>query len=165
MTKIDAKNQRTDTIIERDIRLSDSVIWRLQLEYYRDEGPAAWNKVPTWITNNPRLASLYAETSVAFALDSLADHGHPLCPDAPINIVELGAGSGALCFRVLRALDRLATVFNLGVCDLREKRWEEAIIWFERCLAEEPDYASALKYVDVARTLAEDEKRQEKERE
>ncbi|MBT3221119.1 MAG: hypothetical protein HN348_18720 [Proteobacteria bacterium] len=102
------------TVVEHNVRLSESVIWRLQLEYYRNKGPSAWasGQVPSWVTNNPRLASLYAEVAVAYGQDCLAGHGHPIDQGSPINIVELGAGSGALCYRVLRALDRTERIWK-----------------------------------------------------
>lgn len=73
--------------LETKRRLSESVLWKLQREYFERQGIAAWSggKVPHHITSSPFIADAYARIVLGFVRD--ADSG-------PIHIVELGSGCG-----------------------------------------------------------------------
>lgn len=87
-------------------RFSESPLWVWQRKYYETQGIKAWQQqeVPHHITCSSIMASAYAE--IVFAL---------LCERAKrapgnkerIYLVEAGAGSGKLAFRVLKKLRRL----------------------------------------------------------
>ncbi|NVB78071.1 MAG: hypothetical protein HOV81_06715 [Kofleriaceae bacterium] len=89
-------------MIERGQRLSRSVIWKLQRRYFERAGIAAWgsNTVPHYITNTPLLADRYVRVAVAFVRDLGIDPAHP------IDVVELGAGTGRLAYHFVGAWHR-----------------------------------------------------------
>lgn len=118
-------------ILESDVRLSECLLWRLQEEYFQESRIAAWKQVPFYITSNPFIARAYAEVLVAFLLD----YGPHLDPDEPVYILELGGGTGAFAFYLIKelqtqkgsfaAVDRLSLKYVLT--DLAEKNvvfWE-----------------------------------------
>jgi hypothetical protein len=88
--------------LEPPSRLSESLIWRLQREFYATQGPAAWTdkQIPTWITSNSFFARAFAGVTAAFVRDLAAADGGP----ATLNIVELASGSGQFAFQFLRRL-------------------------------------------------------------
>ncbi|HET6841595.1 MAG TPA: SAM-dependent methyltransferase [Candidatus Angelobacter sp.] len=98
-------------ILETDVSLSRSVIWRLQREFYVQRGLRAWSedKVPHFITNNPQIADMYARVVAGFLGDCMAadQSGNPL------RILELGAGSGKFCYLFLRHLSARLRVQNI----------------------------------------------------
>lgn len=94
------------TGIEQNIyRFSESPIWEMQRAYYEEQGMKAWQseEVPLYITNNPMIATAYAEMVFGFLQDR-AQLGHTT---EPVTILELGAGSGRLAFHVLKELCKL----------------------------------------------------------
>src|SRR5262245_30012517 len=93
--------------LEAPRRLSESVIWTLQREFYAAEGPEAWTRreIPTWITSNAFFARAFAAIVHGFLRDLAAEGEAPA--GAPLNIVELAAGSGQFAFLVLRRLAEL----------------------------------------------------------
>lgn len=101
--------------IEQQKRFSESALWRMQREYFDQEGINAWvNQVPFYITSNPFIADSYAQTVVAFMRDWIQQH-----PDAkkhPFYIMELGTGSGRFSYYVVKAIDNLMK--NLGMDDV-----------------------------------------------
>lgn len=86
-------------------RLSSARLWSLQREYFEREGPRAWesNTVPSYVTCNPTLAWAYAHVLLAMLRDEQAHRD----ANEPLEIIELGAGSGRFAFLLLRALDQL----------------------------------------------------------
>ncbi|HEX3425232.1 MAG TPA: SAM-dependent methyltransferase [Acidimicrobiales bacterium] len=76
--------------------LSAAPVWERQRHFFISEGPRVWQQgiVPSYISTNPYLASMLAEILVAYR----AEMGQP------IDVVELGAGSGRLGFHILREL-------------------------------------------------------------
>jgi tetratricopeptide (TPR) repeat protein len=100
--------------LEDPVPLSQSVLWTLQRRYFEQTGPAAWRKseVPHYVTTNAYLARAYARVFAGYVEDALAagpegafgriDRAHP------VNIVELGAGSGRLGFLLARELAELS---------------------------------------------------------
>lgn len=80
-------------------RLSESPLWAEG--FYERAGIDAWRAgvVPHHVTNNVALATAYARVVVGFLRDTRGPE--------PLQIVELGAGSGRFAFLFLRALDAL----------------------------------------------------------
>ena len=89
-------------ILESDVPFSRSLLWDLQREYFQTAGVTAWSThtVPLYVTNNPALARAYAAVVAAWLEDARAT-------EAPLTIVELGAGSGRFTFLLLRQLELL----------------------------------------------------------
>src|SRR5579872_1253442 len=90
-------------LLESDVPLSQSVIWRLQREFYIQRGLRAWTEdmVPNFITNNPFIAEIYARIVFAFLCDCTAPR---ISPENPLRILELGAGVGKFSYLFLRHL-------------------------------------------------------------
>jgi hypothetical protein len=84
-------------VLDTDVRLSRSVLWNLQRDYFVQEGLEAWRTgvVPQFITTNAFMARAYAQVIAGFCAD---------CEGRPVHIVELGAGSGRLAYAIVRAL-------------------------------------------------------------
>ncbi|HVV88136.1 MAG TPA: hypothetical protein VHE35_34080 [Kofleriaceae bacterium] len=94
--------------LEPPTRFSRSLLWQLQRASYQQQGVAAWRPggVPNQITSNPFIAACYADVLVALLADLRRG---PAPPRRPLQIIELGAGSGRFGYFLLRALaDRLA---------------------------------------------------------
>jgi tetratricopeptide (TPR) repeat protein len=105
-------------MLERDVPLSQSMIWRLQRDFYVKRGLNAWNEdlVPSYITNNPFIAEIFAGIVVAFVQDCLssAQHTSPsLSRENPLRILELGAGTGKFSYLFLRKLTDLLQNHNI----------------------------------------------------
>src|SRR6185312_9592042 len=100
------------TLLETDVPLSQSLIWRLQRDFYVQRGLKAWNEdmVPSYITNNPFIAEIYAGIVAAFAQDCLSHlqrGSSALSRENPMRILELGAGTGKFSYLFLRKLTAL----------------------------------------------------------
>ncbi|MCB0027603.1 MAG: hypothetical protein KDE28_06845, partial [Anaerolineales bacterium] len=82
-------------LLEADKRLSQSLIWQIQRDYFLKTGMAAWQAdvVPHEISCNPYIARSYGRLILAYLRDWLAAG---LDVTEPIYVVELGAGSGRL---------------------------------------------------------------------
>src|SRR6185437_10089729 len=97
-----AKKQEP-TLLETDVPLSQSVIWRLQRDFYSQRGLKAWNEdlVPSYITNNPFIAEIFAGIVAAFLQDCMSP-AQPAFPalsrENPLRILELGAGTGKFSY-------------------------------------------------------------------
>src|SRR5712675_3631425 len=86
-------------VLEKDVPLSQSVIWGLQRDFYAQRGLKAWNEdlVPSYITNNPFIAEIFAGIVAAFVQDCMSPspgNSPALSPQNPLRILELGAGTG-----------------------------------------------------------------------
>ncbi|MCZ8522682.1 MULTISPECIES: SAM-dependent methyltransferase [Paenibacillus] len=83
-------------------RFSESPLWELQRAYYEEQGIEAWQKeeVPYYITNNPMIATAYAEVLFGFLQDRAAAGRSA----EPVTFLELGAGPGRLACHILREL-------------------------------------------------------------
>ncbi|HEU4414227.1 MAG TPA: SAM-dependent methyltransferase [Candidatus Angelobacter sp.] len=108
-----AKHPQT---LETGVPLSQSIIWRLQRAFYSQRGLKAWTEdmVPSYITNNPFIAEIYAEIVTAFLDDCMKeDRMSPgqsasrVSPENPLRILELGAGTGRFSFLFLSKLSVL----------------------------------------------------------
>lgn len=99
-------------VLETDVPLSQSLIWRLQRDFYAQRGLKAWTEdlVPSHITNNPFIAEIYAEIVAGFIADCMnlpQKEARPLSPENPLRILELGAGTGKFSYLFLRRLTPL----------------------------------------------------------
>jgi len=83
--------------------LSESQLWGMLTDFYRDQGPAAWRsgKVPQRMTSNGYLADVYASIAWAFLRDCARDGG-----GRPPLILEVGGGSGLFAWLFLNRLTR-----------------------------------------------------------
>ncbi len=102
-------------VLERDVPLSRSVIWRLQREFYMQRGLKAWTEdmVPQYITNNPFITEIYARIVADFFSDC-AGHGDATSRENPLRILELGAGPGRFSYLFLRQLTALLRERNIS---------------------------------------------------
>ncbi len=85
--------------LEENQRLSRSLLWRLQRNYFEQQGIEAWRSgtVPHHITSSPFIADAYARVVMGFLRDwSALDHRQP------VYIVELGSGSGRFAYSFLK---------------------------------------------------------------
>jgi hypothetical protein len=109
-------------LVEESQRVSESMMFRLQRQFYELRGQGAWDTgiVPSYITNSPYIARSYAEVVLGYLRDlrRLGREGG-LDPGRPIHIVELAAGSGRFGFLFLKALADLQDDPALGGLTLR----------------------------------------------
>ena len=100
-------------ILEEGKPLSQSILWKLQRNFFEGQGIEAWRQgtVPHYITSNPFIANAYANVVFGFirdctgvAGDSAKDSFTPLDPSQPIYIIELGSGSGRFAYHFLKKL-------------------------------------------------------------
>ena len=85
--------------LDTNQRLSQSLLWRLQRNYFERQGVEAWRSgaVPHHITSSPFIADAYARVVMGFLRDcSTLDHSQP------VHIVELGSGSGRFSYLFLK---------------------------------------------------------------
>ncbi len=106
-------------LIEAGKRLSESFLWRLQRQFYDAAGQDAWasGTIPCYITTNPFVAREYARLIHAYMLD-LKREGK-LSEDAPLTVVEIGAGHGHFGFLCLKKLLSLRQRAGAGLPPLR----------------------------------------------
>lgn len=85
--------------LEREVPLSESILWRLTRAYYERAGPRAWSEavVPHYVTSNAFVADALARIARAFLEDEGADRA---------TVVEIGSGHGRFGFHFLRAFAR-----------------------------------------------------------
>jgi len=90
-----------DFVLERDRRLSASMLWRLQRRFYAEQTIDAWRQsiVPHYVTSNTFIAQAYAKLVFGYLRDVLRDGSHD--PQAPLYVLELGAGSGRFSYHFL----------------------------------------------------------------
>ena len=96
--------------LETDVPLSQSLIWRLQRDFYAQRGIKAWTEdmVPSYITNNPFIAEIYAQIVAGFISDCMQQAQRaPLSLENPLRILELGAGTGKFSCLFLRKVTAL----------------------------------------------------------
>ncbi|HET7287747.1 MAG TPA: class I SAM-dependent methyltransferase, partial [Pyrinomonadaceae bacterium] len=82
-------------------RLSHSLLWQLQLNYFDRCGIEAWRSgaVPHHITSSAFTAEAYARVVFGFFRDC---HARAHDSSQPLHIVELGSGSGRFAYLFLR---------------------------------------------------------------
>jgi hypothetical protein len=96
------KSENTGEILEDEKPLSQSMLWKLQTDFFFNQGPEAWIKgiVPQYITTNPYIASLYAKTIFGYCRDYAARKDFDR--DSTIYIMELAAGVGRFTYTFLK---------------------------------------------------------------
>ncbi len=109
----------TGALLEQDQRLSESVLWTINKNYYNANGPNAWHsgEVPSYATCNTFIAQSYANVIVAYLRDSLA--AGALDPAHPVYVVELAAGVGRFAFQLLNKLHELLQTSSIKHLDVR----------------------------------------------
>ncbi|MGA8164396.1 MAG: tetratricopeptide repeat protein [Waddliaceae bacterium] len=93
--------------LEKEKRLSESLLWKLQTNAYRQFGPEAWSKkqVPFYITSNPLIAKQFAHVILGYIRDCLKPEAKtPIDPSETLYLFDLGAGSGRLSYLLLKHL-------------------------------------------------------------
>lgn len=94
-------------------RISQSGLWKIQRDYYRHLGMAAWDdKTPYYVTNSQVISESYADLITAFLLDHPPDVGQPL------YILEMGSGTGRFGYQLARELTRKFQYFQ-SLCPLQ----------------------------------------------
>ena len=97
--------------LEHQQRLSTSILWKLQRNYFERQGIEAWSTgtVPHHITSSPFIADAYARVVFGFLRDcqSLAGRDSDgsfgsLDLSQPVYIVELGSGPGRFAYLFLK---------------------------------------------------------------
>ncbi|MEM7334753.1 MAG: SAM-dependent methyltransferase, partial [Chloroflexota bacterium] len=99
-------NQTQRIEIESDQRLSESIIWQIQRAYFEKVGMGAWQGgiLPHYISSNPVMASAYCQLVFGYLRDCIgaANQGEfSFNRQAPLYIIELGAGTGRLAYHFL----------------------------------------------------------------
>src|SRR5262245_42805416 len=140
-------------VLERDRRLSESVLWKIQREYFDRRGIAVWSKgdVPHYITNNPFIARAYARLVLAWLRDWQAAPGGapsvPLDPSQPVYCVELGSGAGRFAYQFLK---QFGTLHARSV--LKDLPFKYVMTAFtERNIRHRQDHPFLRSYVDSGR--------------
>jgi SAM-dependent MidA family methyltransferase len=120
-------------ILEANKPLSQSMVWKLQADFYASQGPEAWIKgiVPQYITTNPYIANLYAKTVFGYCRDIAFSKSFD--KNTTIYIMELAAGVGRFTYtflkRFLHILDNSplkGLKFKYIITDLAERN---AVYW------------------------------------
>lgn len=110
-------------ILDQNQRLSQSLLWQLQRNYFQHQGIEAWSKgtVPHYITSNAFIAEAYARIVLGFLRDwqatVAASRAAALDRSEPFYIIELGAGPGRFGFHFLKHFYTI-----LGRSDQRDLR-------------------------------------------
>lgn len=93
-------------VVEKPTRLSESLLWSIQVSYFQDRGLNAWGsgEVPYLVTTSPLVADAYAKMLHGFMLDCVDGCYGPYDSTEPIYLIELGAGSGRLAFNTVSSL-------------------------------------------------------------
>lgn len=90
-------------LLEKEKRLSESILWQLQYNAYTQFGPKAWSQkgVPFYVTSNPYTANSYAQVVYGYLKDT------PLNFDEPLYLLDLGAGTGRFAYLFLKEFSQL----------------------------------------------------------
>lgn len=92
-------------ILETEQPFASSLLWELQQRYFNEKGSDAWRQgeVPHYVTNNPHMATAYAEIVFAHRRDQQQLLSENALAE-PLYILELGAGCGRLAYHFLQHL-------------------------------------------------------------
>ena len=95
------------TVFEQGKVLSESLLWSWISDYYAKGGLAVWSDgdIPFHITNTPILGQSWARS--VFTLCRDFHRFGVLDVDSPIEVYELGPGTGRHAFFLLKELNRL----------------------------------------------------------
>ena len=95
-------SEASGIILEADKPLSQSMLWKLQSDFYSNQGPGAWSKgiVPQYITTNPYIANLYAKTVFGYCRDLASREDFD--KSTTLYLMELAAGVGRFTYAFLK---------------------------------------------------------------
>ncbi|NRY63652.1 tetratricopeptide repeat protein [Clostridium beijerinckii] len=112
-------NESSGTVVEAEKPLSQSMLWKLQTEFFANQGPEAWIKgiVPQYITTNPYIANQYAKTVFGYLRDYVARED--VDKNTVIYIMELAAGVGRFTYTFLKRF--LHMIENSSLKDIKFK--------------------------------------------
>ncbi len=112
-------NESSGAIVEAEKPLSQSMLWKLQTEFFANQGPEAWIKgiVPQYITTNPYIANQYAKTVFGYLRDYVARED--VDKNTVIYIMELAAGIGRFTYTFLKRF--LHMIENSSLKDIKFK--------------------------------------------
>jgi tetratricopeptide (TPR) repeat protein len=113
------ESENSGVIIESQKPLSQSMLWKLQTDFFANQGPEAWIKgiVPQYITTNPYIANLYAKTVFGYCRDYAAREDFD--KNTTIYIMELASGVGRFTYTFLKRF--LHIIENSSLKGLRFK--------------------------------------------
>lgn len=98
-------------ILEKQSRLSESLIWGFQRTAYQEKGIENWRQgtLPYYVTCNPFIAAAYAKLVFAYFRDCYQAHQQEnhLDLNQPFYIVELGSGTGRFAYYFLKKFQQL----------------------------------------------------------
>jgi hypothetical protein len=112
----------TERLLEHAAPLAESLLWRLNADYYEGVGMDAWSRsvVPSFISTNRFVAASYARMIAAYASDWRARRPRGEDPSTrALHVIELGAGSGRLAYACLGHLEALREAGALGDLSVR----------------------------------------------
>ncbi|CAM9421187.1 unnamed protein product [Discosporangium mesarthrocarpum] len=99
------------TVIDEKKRLSETVLWQLQRDFYKKSEVKCWQEcvVPNFVTSNCFIAQAYARIITGFLRDHFGRRGsRKRTTQQPVYIIEIGAGSAKLSYVLLQKLLALA---------------------------------------------------------
>lgn len=100
--------------LEKNIRFSQSQLWRDQKKYYDEKGIEAWKEdVPFYITSNPFIGSAYAQLVINFMRDMESQSPEKKGESHVFYILELGSGTGQFSFYFLKNIVALQKTLQL----------------------------------------------------
>lgn len=96
------ETENSGILLEANMPLSQSMVWKLQTDFYANQGPEAWIRgiVPQYITTNPFIANLYAKTVLGYCRDIASSKGFD--KNTTIYLCELAAGVGRFAYTFLK---------------------------------------------------------------
>jgi tetratricopeptide (TPR) repeat protein len=91
-------------VLERDRRLSESMLWRLQRKFFSEQTIDAWRQgiVPHYVTSNTFIARAYARVVFGYVRDVVQGTAGGYDASEPLYVLELGAGSGRFSYHFLK---------------------------------------------------------------
>ena len=112
-------NESSGAVVEAEKPLSQSMLWKLQTEFFANQGPEAWIKgiVPQYITTNPYIANQYAKTVFGYLRDYVGRED--VDKNTVIYIMELAAGVGRFTYTFLKRF--LHMIENSSLKDIKFK--------------------------------------------
>ncbi|UYZ37845.1 tetratricopeptide repeat protein [Clostridium beijerinckii] len=112
-------NESSGAMVEAEKPLSQSMLWKLQTEFFANQGPEAWIKgiVPQYITTNPYIANQYAKTVFGYLRDYVSRED--VDKNTVIYIMELAAGVGRFTYTFLKRF--LHMIENSSLKDIKFK--------------------------------------------
>jgi tetratricopeptide (TPR) repeat protein len=118
--------QASPKFIQNPVRLTDSLLWEIQKNYFLTMGIEAWKEeVPFYISSNTFIGHRYASLVYAFIKDYV--QLHPEAVNQCFHILELGSGTGKFSFHFLKAFQEILALegsnqpFCYVITDLIEK--------------------------------------------